>query len=52
MSKIFTQPFPYPLMMLTQDGDTALHNASTGGHGDAVEALILGCADMSLRNKV
>lgn len=36
----------------TQDGDTAVHNACTGGHTDAVEELIAAYADLSIKNKV
>ena len=35
-----------------QNGDTALHNACTQGHTDAVEALIAACADRKITNKV
>ena len=35
-----------------QDGQTALHQAASAGHGDTVAALILGGCDVSLQDFV
>ena len=39
-------------MMIFQDGQTALHQAASAGHGETVAALILGGCDVSLQDFV
>ena len=39
-------------MMTFQDGQTALHQAASAGHGETVAALILGGCDVSLQDFV
>ena len=36
----------------SQDGQTALHQAASGGHGETVAALILAGCDISLQDFV
>ena len=42
----------YTFCFIPQDGQTALHQAASAGHGETVAALILGGCDVSLQDFV
>ena len=42
----------YNISFILQDGQTALHQAASAGHGETVAALILGGCDVSLQDFV